>query len=842
MKTNKSNSELSNKELRKIIEEIKNDYIFLNLSTEDLIEICNGEGVPDNNNLNKKNKIRIIIKEYISQNISQDVFDYLLCEKLNNELQYTKNPLDMLEIVDKFLKRIRYTLKLEQIKNILENVPLINKAIKTLVNKYIDIINNGEMDRISENPLILMLIEIYCDKNDIETIPDKVSLTTKENRSLESMRLYLRDINLPLLSRSDELKYAIRNKEGDLKARDILIERNLKLVVSIAKRYNGRGLDFLDLIQEGNIGLITAVERYEPDKSYKLSTYATWWIRQTITRAIADKGSVIRVPVRVHEKQQKYFMTKSKLEKELGREPTLEEIAIEMNITVDKVIEIVNTIPKFTSLDSKVDDNEKTEMGNFIPDDKVEIEETFIDKDLQAKISDLLDKCNLKDIEKKVLILRFGLNDEEELTLEEIGKIYGLTRERIRQIEAKALQKIRRSRYVKDFAVYMNKPNRAIEYIDESRRLGKAAPIEEQSKMYDIKFIEITNINIDLLPDFKEALDSLTDYEQKILLLYLGYYEGKRLTNKEKGNYLNISESTFSLKIKGITEKLKVFYKDIDLNEVFQAIRRSNKERIKIKVKDLNSKEIKKEVNEMIEKLKELIALLPERERTIITLYMGFYEGERLTLNKKSSKIGISQPNFSKIVRRVLADLATKFPDIENFEEKINIIRLQNGERVKGFISTEKSTGTKKSPTTPMENRKAKKMIATREIIEEEKPATRIVENETPVTPIVEQPVSTSNNIANERKIITNLNNTLKAPSFKELMSDMPANEAIIISLRYGASFGYLDKNFDIEEISKIFGISPEEVIRICRKVLFYFKDELDSFLNTLLNENNPTR
>ncbi len=835
MKTNKSNSELSNKYLRKIIEEIENDYTFLNLSAEDLIEICNG-GVSENNNLNKdelKNKIRIIIKEYISQNISQDVFDYLLCEKLNNELHYTKNPLDMLEVVDKFLKRIRYTLKLEQIKNILENVPLINKAIKTLVKKYIDIINNGEMDIISEIPLILMLIEIYCDKNDIETIPDKVSLTTKEKRSLEALSLYLRDINLPLLSRNDELKYAIRNKEGDLKARDILIERNLKLAVSIAKRYIGRGLDFLDLIQEGNIGLITAVERYEPDKSYKISTYATWWIRQGITRAIADKGSAIRVPVHVYEKQQKYFTTKSKLEKEMGREPTLEEVAIEMNITLDKVTEIVNTIQKFTSLDSKVDDNEKTEMGNFIPDDKVEIEETSIDKDLRTKISDLLDKCNLKDIEKKVLILRFGLNDEKELTLEEIGKIYGVTRERIRQIEAKALQKIRKSRYIKDFAVYMNKPNHAIEYIDESRRLGKAASVEE-STASKVRFLEITNT--DLLPNLKEMLESLTDYEQKMLLLYLGYYEGKRLTDKEKSNSLNISPATFNLRLNSTIKKLEEFYQELDLNEIFQAIRKSNKEPIKIKVTNLNFSEIKKEVNEMIEKLKALIALLPEKERTIINLYMGFYEGERLTLNDKSSKIRISQPTFSKIVKTVLRDLATKFPDIENFEEKINIIRLQNGEKVKGFISTEKSTVTKESPTTLMDN-------PTREIIEEENPNTRIAKNEILVTPIVEeQIVLKSNNTDNQREIVTNLNKTLKAPSFKELMSDMPANEAIIISLRYGASFGYLDKNFDIEEISRIFSISPEEVIRICRKVLFYFKDELDSFLNTLLNENNPTR
>lgn len=835
MKTNNISPELSSKEISKIIEDIKKDYAFLNLSIEDLIGICNRGGVSKNSILDTKkleNKIRIIIKEYISQNISEDIFDYLLCEKLNIELKLTKNPLDMLEKVCNFLKRIGYDLKVEQIKNILVNVPIVNKAIKTLVNKYIEIINNGEMDRISEIPLILMFLEVYCDEHDIKTIPDEISLTTKESRSLEATRIYLRDINLPLLSKSDELEYAIRNKNGDLKAREILIERNLKLVVSIAKRYLGRGLDFLDLIQEGNIGLITAIEKYEPNKGYKLSTYATWWIRQGITRSIADKGRTIRVPVHIYEKQKKYFMTRNKLEKELEREPTLEEIAIEMNMSIDKVTQIATLVPNLTSIDSKIGDDEDTELGNFIPDDRVEIESAYIDKDLHSKIFELLDRCNLSDKEKDILILRFGLNGNKVLTLEEIGKIYKITRERIRQIEAKALQKIRKSRYIKSFAIYMNKPNRAIEYIDESRRLGKAAIIEE-STMNNIRLISIENISTDLLPNLREILEELTEIEQKMLLLYLGYYEGKRLNNKDKGAYFNIKSSTFSLKVKNIIIDLEKKYISVDLNSIFQAIRYSNGEHVSNENnKNLSFKKPKEEGNKMIEKLKELIATLPERQRKVINLHLGFYEGARLKLTDKCAMAELSQPTFSKIVRTVLEDLAKEFPEIENFEEEINKTRLQNGEKVRGINNSKRSLSTE---TTSISS--ANKPV-------EIKMAEVTVKNESPTTPIVEEHsgLTITYNADKQTEVVTKLNSTLKAPSFKELMSDMSAKEAIIISLRYGEIFGYLGRNYSIEEISRILEIDSEEVIRTCRKVLFYFKDELDSFLNTLLNENNPTR
>ena len=451
---------------------------------------------------------------------------------------------------------------------------------------------------------------------------------------------------------------------------------------------------------------------------------------------------------------------------------------------------------------------------------------------MHSKIFELLDRCNLSDKEKDILILRFGLNGNKVLTLEEIGKIYKITRERIRQIEAKALQKIRKSRYIKSFAIYMNKPNRAIEYIDESRRLGKAAIIEE-STMNNIRLISIENISTDLLPNLREILEELTEIEQKMLLLYLGYYEGKRLNNKDKGAYFNIKSSTFSLKVKNIIIDLEKKYISVDLNSIFQAIRYSNGEHVSNENnKNLSFKKPKEEGNKMIEKLKELIATLPERQRKVINLHLGFYEGARLKLTDKCAMAELSQPTFSKIVRTVLEDLAKEFPEIENFEEEINKTRLQNGEKVRGINNSKRSLSTE---TTSISS--ANKPV-------EIKMAEVTVKNESPTTPIVEEHsgLTITYNADKQTEVVTKLNSTLKAPSFKELMSDMSAKEAIIISLRYGEIFGYLGRNYSIEEISRILEIDSEEVIRTCRKVLFYFKDELDSFLNTLLNENNPTR
>ena len=358
---------------------------------------------------------------------------------INEIKSFEERKQDLLELGKKNDNKVTFEEIAEHLKGIEPDSDSLDELYNMFMQNGIEIVSNEVTDEEDD------------EEEDNVIISDSSKKDIKIN---DPVRMYLKEIGrINLLTSEEEYEYALQVEEGNEDAKRILAESNLRLVVSIAKRYVGRGMAFLDLIQEGNIGLMKAVEKFNPSKGYKFSTYATWWIRQAITRAIADQARTIRVPVHMVETINKLARVQRQLTQELNREPTDKELADKLGITEEKVREVVKISQEPVSLETPIGEEDDSHLGDFVPDERMMSPEEYATAELlKEELSSVLE--TLTEREEKVLKLRFGLDDGQCRTLEEVGQIFGVTRERIRQIEAKALRKMRhpsRSKKLKDF-------------------------------------------------------------------------------------------------------------------------------------------------------------------------------------------------------------------------------------------------------------------------------------------------------------------------------------------------------------------------------------------------------
>jgi len=392
--------------------------------------------------------------ESVKKKMSPQEFLQRLDELVNKGMA-SDMKLNIGEINDFFADTELNADSVEQIYSYLENKGIeINENSSDDISIDIDIDNIDNIDSIADDDSLLLDDDDEFDKDSEEDI-DLSAIDLLEGVGTEDpVRMYLKEIGtVPLLTANEELELAKRKQDGDEYAKQRLIEANLRLVVSIAKRYTGRGMSFLDLVQEGNLGLIKGVEKFDYTKGFKLSTYATWWIRQSVTRALADQARTIRVPVHMVETINKMSKMQRKLTLELGYEPSVTELANALDMTEEKVMEIMQIAREPASLETPIGEEDDSNLGDFVADANVLTPEGNVESVMLREHIDTL-LGDLKERERQVIVLRFGLEDGHPRTLEEVGKEFKVTRERIRQIEAKALRKLRnpvRSKRIRDF-------------------------------------------------------------------------------------------------------------------------------------------------------------------------------------------------------------------------------------------------------------------------------------------------------------------------------------------------------------------------------------------------------
>ena len=622
--------------------------------------------------ITKINKhFKIIIKKMLSNNKQTKI---IVNKYINSCLEQTLTyaiAIDNFKKLESFFSFYDYLPDSDFLIEIMEDNKIIKEMTGLILKKYKTEIISGNIEKIFDNEILISFIELYCMLNNIE-IKDsdefKINLYNSSNIT-DSLKQYLNEIcRRPLLSKEQEQELLERIHQGDDYAKEIFIESNLKLVVRVAKRYINNGLDFLDLIQEGNIGLIKAIERFDYKLNTKFSSYAPYWIKQSITHAIATNGRTIRIPINTYYQQLTYKNIAMQLYDRLNRKPRREEIAQEMGITVTRAMELEKCLNDTISLNVSINEDDTIEYQETIPSKEDSIEDLIISKEIPTQIYEIFEKSTLTEKEKEVLILRYGLQSGKEKTLDEIGKRFGVCRERIRQIEARAIKKIRKSNCIESIADYMTDYNYAMnninKYRETSRNSQNSSELSYLPKCKTTKKKKVLNTIYEQFSNYsKEQIDimleKLSTEEKELIILRYGNDLNKRI-------YSNLDERQKKEFYERLLPKMKRLLANLNKNYVSK----NNKNKTNISSSEILSDYVddeKKEISiddktkifEFINKniLATFSNELSIKELVIVSLKLGLINGKQFDTDFIAKILEIDNKEVLEITKKSLMSL-----------------------------------------------------------------------------------------------------------------------------------------------------------------------------------------
>lgn len=511
--------------MEEIIKKLEERYSFLDLNKAGYKKIVD-KSIEECKNKNRFADVLIEnINAYILREFKrEDKFYKIMSNYINQNININADALKELQKIVSFFDNLNYEPSTENIIKLFDNV-IFKTLVGVVVEKNMSTIKKGNSQMILNGNAGVVIIDTYCIENDI--LVDEDVSDSKDYYSTDEVKMYLREINKPLLTREQEVALAYKVREGDSKAKNELIEANLRLVVSIAKRYTNHGESLMDLIQYGNIGLMTAVDKFDVTLGFRFSTYATHWIRQGIERGLADNAKNIRIPVHMHEKVIKLKKFIRQYEYEYSEEPSHEEMAAFLDCTLEQLDVVLSASSDTVSINSPVGEEEDMELGDFLVSENEEPEEETMHQAMIEGVRKLIENVNLSDKEREIIILRYGLNGEEPQTLETIAHVYKITRERVRQIENSAFKKLRFSKSAREMIDFAISPSLAQDNIKSYRKFvdenagsnyrytafkNASKKVKSASRSIYELFSEYSKEEVD------EAISRLTAYERNIII------------------------------------------------------------------------------------------------------------------------------------------------------------------------------------------------------------------------------------------------------------------------------------------------------------------------------------